>query len=269
MKHRNLMPIGRFSNSCRLSIKALRYYADIGLLTPAHVDASSGYRYYDAKQARPAVLIGMLRGLGVPVERVRMMLDADPATLNQLLNAERERLAAELKQKKQALESIERLALHGDLVPYERIEVRREPPHTVATREGSSRAENLVEDGAQLIGEVLGELQQYSRGYEDPVMCINGDPDRSGRITIQACIGVAWPPPELSHATIMTLPAVNVAWLLHRGSYDTLGLAYHALDAWSQGLGHTRAGPMREIYLNDPSTVSPEDLLTEVLLPLE
>jgi hypothetical protein len=33
-----LMPIGRFSKSCRLSIKALRHYDEQGLLRPAHVD---------------------------------------------------------------------------------------------------------------------------------------------------------------------------------------------------------------------------------------
>ncbi|MGF1508936.1 MAG: GyrI-like domain-containing protein [Myxococcota bacterium] len=252
-----------------MSIKALRYYADVGLLIPAFVDESSGYRYYDAEQARPAILIGMLRGLGVPIERVRSMLNADAATLNRLLTVERERLAVELKQRQQALESIERLAHHGDLIPYDRIEIRREPPHSVAMREGLSRAEDLVDDGARLIGEVLGELQRLERGYENPVMCINGDPDCAGQIRIEACIGVTSPHPMLHHATVVTLPAVNVAWLLHRGSYDTLGLAYHALDAWSQERGHTRAGPMREIYLNDPSDVSQGELLTEVLLPLE
>lgn len=268
MKNKNLMPIGRFSKSCRLSVKALRYYADIGLLVPAHIDASSGYRYYDAEQARAAILIGMLRGLGVPVEQVRRMLAADAATLNHLLDSERERLAAELKQKEHALRSIERLALHGALVPYDAIEIRHEPPHTVAMCSGRSRAENLVDDGARLIDRVHRELQRFDRGYENPVMCINGDPDASGEIRIDACIGISSPPPALEDASIVALPAANVAWLVHRGTYETLGLAYHALEAWSQGFGHQRAGPMREIYLNDPSEVPAEELLTEVLLPL-
>jgi len=38
----------------RLSVKALRLYDENGLLPPAHVDPSSGYRYYDFGQANRA-----------------------------------------------------------------------------------------------------------------------------------------------------------------------------------------------------------------------
>ncbi|GIE82066.1 hypothetical protein Aph02nite_80160 [Actinoplanes philippinensis] len=43
---KDLIPIGRFSRMSRLSIKALRFYAEQGLIVPAWVDPSSGYRYY-------------------------------------------------------------------------------------------------------------------------------------------------------------------------------------------------------------------------------
>ncbi|MEM6730840.1 MAG: MerR family transcriptional regulator, partial [Myxococcota bacterium] len=261
MSPRNMMPIGRFSRSCRLSIKSLRYYAQVGLLVPAHVDPSTGYRYYTADQAKDAVLIGMLRGLDVPVERVRRLLAANAEERKLVLEQERDRMASEIQKRKRALDSIERLVAHGDLVPYDHIEVRREPSHTVAVRVGESRAETLVEDGGQLVMDLFEELQALGRGYENPVMCINEDPDRSGRIAVKACIGVSEPVPDL---ITETLPEVEVAWLVHRGSYDTLGLAYHALDAWSQSRGHARAAPMREVYLNDPGEVAPEDLLTEV-----
>jgi DNA-binding transcriptional MerR regulator len=42
---RNLLPIGRFSEICRLSISALRHYDDLGLLPPAAVGPDTGYRY--------------------------------------------------------------------------------------------------------------------------------------------------------------------------------------------------------------------------------
>ncbi|CAN5921022.1 hypothetical protein BH23ACT10_BH23ACT10_12910 [soil metagenome] len=40
----SLVPIGRFSKMTRLSVKALRLYDELGLLDPAWVDPSSGYR---------------------------------------------------------------------------------------------------------------------------------------------------------------------------------------------------------------------------------
>ncbi|MEX1271244.1 MAG: MerR family DNA-binding transcriptional regulator, partial [Acidimicrobiia bacterium] len=50
----DLVPIGRFSRMSRLSIKALRLYDEQGLLRPARVDPSSGYRYYRLAQAKRA-----------------------------------------------------------------------------------------------------------------------------------------------------------------------------------------------------------------------
>ena len=41
----HLLSIGEFSARCGLSPKALRLYAEAGLLVPAAVDSSNGYRY--------------------------------------------------------------------------------------------------------------------------------------------------------------------------------------------------------------------------------
>ncbi|MFN2147868.1 MAG: MerR family DNA-binding transcriptional regulator, partial [Anaerolineales bacterium] len=41
-----MIRIGDFSRLSRVSIKTLRYYDEVGLLKPAHVDSSTGYRYY-------------------------------------------------------------------------------------------------------------------------------------------------------------------------------------------------------------------------------
>src|SRR5262249_23656105 len=62
-----LMSIGGFARLCRLSVKQLRHYDDLGLLRPAQVDPDSGYRYYRADQARDALSIGLLRSLDVPL----------------------------------------------------------------------------------------------------------------------------------------------------------------------------------------------------------
>jgi MerR family regulatory protein len=51
----DLMPIGRFSRACRLSIKALRHYDELGLLRPAFIDPRSAYRYYGREQAPTAI----------------------------------------------------------------------------------------------------------------------------------------------------------------------------------------------------------------------
>ncbi|GAA0739774.1 MerR family transcriptional regulator [Dactylosporangium roseum] len=69
-----LMPIGRFARLCRLSVKQLRHYGDVGLLRPAWVDLDSGYRYYRSGQAREALSIGLLRSLDVPLPVIGQVL---------------------------------------------------------------------------------------------------------------------------------------------------------------------------------------------------
>ena len=41
------MQIKEFAAFTGVSVRTLHYYDEIGLLTPARVDKSTGYRYYD------------------------------------------------------------------------------------------------------------------------------------------------------------------------------------------------------------------------------
>lgn len=60
----------------------------------------------------------------------------------------------------------------------------------------------------------------------------------------------------------------TVATTTHRGPYHEMAAAYRALTNWIAENGHEMAGPPREHYLNDPTTVAPQDLLTRVEWPI-
>ena len=74
MDEEELISIGEFAALTRLSIKALRLYDDNGLLTPAHVDPVSSYRYYRRNQRNRAILIGDLRRVDVPLALIAQIL---------------------------------------------------------------------------------------------------------------------------------------------------------------------------------------------------
>lgn len=74
-----LLTIGAFARAARLSAKALRLYDELGLLTPAQVDARSGYRFYAPEQLDRARLVAWLRRLGMPLTRIRDVCALDPA----------------------------------------------------------------------------------------------------------------------------------------------------------------------------------------------
>jgi DNA-binding transcriptional MerR regulator len=70
------MTTGEFSRRSQLSIKALRLYDRLGLLTPAAVDGRNGYRTYDESQLFTARLIVLLRGLAIPLPEVARVVAA-------------------------------------------------------------------------------------------------------------------------------------------------------------------------------------------------
>ncbi len=97
----DLVPIGEFSQRSGLSPKRLRSYAAAGLLVPASVDPSSGYRYYSPKQLHAARLIDALRAAGMPLADIAAFL-RDPS--GEDLDAWLERVEVDARQRQQALE---------------------------------------------------------------------------------------------------------------------------------------------------------------------
>lgn len=262
-----LMPIGRFARICRLSVKALRHYDDLGLLRPTRVDAGSGYRYYHRTQARTAIAIALLRSLGLPLPRIRELLATDdPEVLTRLLAAERERLEREVKRAREALLSLERIIREGSVLPYEPA-MRTEPARTVLVVEETTAAERHVEATFALVARLEERLRALDLPLASPVMCLLPDPPDDDSVTLRVCCPV---PTELARTTheVITLPAGPAAVVTHRGPYEELGLAQHALLAWVQERGLEASGPVREVYVDDPATVPAGEVRTEVVMPL-
>jgi len=110
----NLIPIGRFSRVCRLSIKVLRNYADDGLLVPEWVDPWSGYRYYTYAQVTRAEVIRLLRSLEMPLDEIRKVLEApDHDTVTEVLDRHRGRLESHLDHYSRMLTFLHQLIEEG------------------------------------------------------------------------------------------------------------------------------------------------------------
>lgn len=69
---------GEFGAAARLSPKALRLYAELGLLPPARIDPATGYRQYTADQLPRARLLARLRRLGLPLARIGHLAELTP-----------------------------------------------------------------------------------------------------------------------------------------------------------------------------------------------
>lgn len=74
-----MLTIGQLASYAGVTIRAVRHYHQIGLLPEPERDAS-GYRTYQAAAVVRLIRIRTLAEAGVPLARVRELLDADPET---------------------------------------------------------------------------------------------------------------------------------------------------------------------------------------------
>lgn len=100
-----LITIGALARASGLTPSALRFYGDCGLLVPAEVDPSTGYRYYREEQRERAVLIRKLREIEVPLETVTRILAGESELLDAHVRSLQQRALAAAE----AAKSIKRL----------------------------------------------------------------------------------------------------------------------------------------------------------------
>lgn len=99
------------------------------------------------------------------------------------------------------------------------------------------------------------------------------DPEGVPAAELRSDAGLVVPPSAHVPAGLatMTIPAGRYAKAIHKGAYDRLG------DAWSQLMGvwipqhdeRIGSGVSFEVYRNTPMDAQPEDLVTELYVPLK
>jgi effector-binding domain-containing protein len=267
----DLLPIGRFAKATRLSIKALRHYDELGLLRPALVDPSSGYRYYRPAQANQAEAIRILRSLEMPLEEIGELLAEGGGELAaKRLRLHRERLEARLAEHRRMLAFLERLLDREDVMPYE-VTVRELPAQPVAATRTTTTLREI--SSAIRAGMVAVEAELERRGIEPagpPLVVYHADQvlDEDTSAPIEVCWPVAAPLAAAGEVYGTELAGGPAAVTVHRGPYAEIGPAYHTVSGWIADHGHELAGGPREVYLNDPGQVDEGDLLTEVQWPI-
>ena len=105
-----MFKIGDFSKLSCVSVKTLRYYDELGLLKPAHVDHFTGYRYYLANQLPQLNRILALKDLGFSLEQIGPLLDAHltQEQIGSLLRSRQEELTLQIQAQQERLQRIGR-----------------------------------------------------------------------------------------------------------------------------------------------------------------
>jgi len=111
--------IGELSKLCSIPVKTLRYYDDIGLLRPDHIDKFTGYRYYSAARLGECCRILALKELGFTLDEIRKHLQAgDTLALLDAKKTELEQTIADTEEKLRRLENLRILTTEGEQTMY-------------------------------------------------------------------------------------------------------------------------------------------------------
>lgn len=104
-----MLTIGELASYAGVTVRAVRHYHAKGLLPEPERD-HSGYRQYGAGAVVELIRIRTLAGAGVPLARVRELLQADEAEFAAAVADIDERLRAEIRERQRHRERIARLA---------------------------------------------------------------------------------------------------------------------------------------------------------------
>lgn len=86
------MQIKEFSEITGLSVRTLHYYDEIGLLRPAHVDQTTGYRFYDEVSLLRMQEILFYRELDFPLKSIAEILSAPDYNKSKALQEQKQLL---------------------------------------------------------------------------------------------------------------------------------------------------------------------------------
>ena len=263
-----LLGIGAFARRSRLSLKALRLYDRLGLLTPAHVDAGSGYRRYRESQLETARLIAMLRRLDMPLARVSEIVSAGVPGGARLL-------AWYWESVERRLASQRELAAHlqGRLLGEERtfgmFEVRtREVPEQLVLCE---RRHVGIEELSRWIPAATKRLLAAAAAHGTAVgpmfVIYHGEVNEDSDGPVEVCLPVDGAP----DAAARREPAHREAYTRLRRAqveYPQILSAFDAVAQWMGANGVGGDGPPREVYFADFMLAGPDDEVCDVAFPI-
>lgn len=273
-----MLSIGQFSKASGLTVKALRFYHEEGLLVPAAIDRDSNYRYYDERNLEKARVISSLRGLGFSVEETADLLRNfdDEGDILEHLRRQRSRLKEQIRERRDAAGVLDRIieseTQARELMRNHKFEIEEKEilPQWVATFRMTGKYEECGK-GFSKLGRKFG---RHMRGKP---LCLFHDKEyKENDAEFEPCMPlkkeVPLPSSSSEGMSVRRLPGGKCISLMHPGPYDQLKASYSRILSYAAARGHQTAVPSREIYHKGPGMIfkgNPEKYLTEIQFFIE
>jgi DNA-binding transcriptional MerR regulator len=274
-----LMSIGLFSRASLVSIKALRLYHEQGLLVPAEIDATTGYRSYRVSQLADAQVIKRLRDLDISLRDVaRIVSSRDPEITRSVIAEHEQAVRLRLADLTRIIDDLQLAVAHPST--HTPVHVRTDPPMPVLSL--TSTVSNPSHDTFAAFldhayGAIWSAIERLDAAPTGPSGALYPADVGADTELVVAYMPIAEPlvlddAAETAGLANLLLPEVTSAVLSHVGAYADLGIAYRQLGAWVARHATPAHTQVREIYVvsvDETGVLLPNDQLrTEIVWPL-
>lgn len=264
-----MLPIGEFARAGNVTVRTLRFYDELGLLSPAHVVPENGYRQYTPAQFGQLNQIQAFKDMGFSLQEIRELLQRHlaPEELRVVLEARREVLKKRVRDDSGRLERIEArlnsLDVGGPQL-HTGILLRRMPRQTVVSfREKLQNYDQTDELFKELERRVDARIL-YDQRVALFHRCLEGD----GEIDCEAVRFLKHPVGAIRGLKVYEVQRADVAFAYHYGSEDSIGTTYQSIAGWITAQGYQLSGAKREIYWPAPEGKDETRPLVEIQFPV-
>jgi DNA-binding transcriptional MerR regulator len=265
--------IGLFSQIGKVTVKALRFYEEEGLLIPARIDAATGYRYYDSAQIPRLHKIVALRQCGFSIPEIKSILGGKDVP--SLFAEKRARLEAQVREASLQLSSIESYigSMKEDGTMDYQIVLKDLPRVLVYSVRLRVESYDSYFDVIPKIGEECVASNPDVHCVEDPpysfIIYHDGE-YRERDIDIEFCEAVDKRGVDTDRIKFKTVERVpTAACVMHKGPYSELRAAYAAVFKWIDENGYAATDNPRESHIDGIwNREDPAEWVTEVQVPV-
>lgn len=266
-----MFKIGEFSKLSKTTVKALRYYDEIGLLQPEKVDLAR-YRYYTTDQLVKLHSIQSLRQAGLSIDEIRNILAGKDA--KEILTKRKLQLETDIAERNDQLSRID-FILQGKEEEYfmnYQATIKEIPECIVYSKKMTIPNYDAYFTEIPAIGAACAkanpDLKCTVPGY---CFVVYLDAEcREKDINVEYCEAVDRFGNEVEGIIFKKMPAVTVVSVMHKGSYRDLGRAYAFVFKWIEENGYTVTDSPRESYIDGIWNKESEDeWLSEIQVPVQ
>ncbi|MDE7164301.1 MAG: MerR family transcriptional regulator [Clostridiales bacterium] len=270
-----MLKIGDFSKLSRITIRMLRHYDEIDLLTPQTVDEWTGYRYYDEAQLLTANKIQLLKNLGFGLSAIKEVLTNfnDYTEIEKLLKIRQAELVseeAELRERIRYIDSaIKILKQEGSFMNYV-VNLKTIPELYVASVR--KVIANYMAEG-ELWSLLMPEVGKQKCKATTPCYAMSVYHDKGfveSNADVEVRFAVDGNYNDAGEIKFKKIPAVEVAACTFKGGYEQITAVNEAIAKWANENGYEFCGAVFWIYHKSPyETKNPEDYVTEICFPVK